>query len=544
MVAVSRFVEFSVTADTAIGATADNGAAAGSAVGVRSYTKADGTNAEDANYDITLNSNDQLVVTINGVGSETITLVSGTDLDPRFIAQDITRKLHSANTDPAFEFAQCEYRNFSGPASASSNNDKNSLIIYSGVLGNAGGSNDVTLGTAGGRDAKATLGFDSLDSGSGAATSNGFAGTATVTGSYGGQFDDIYTLQISDKETVTSITPNGGNTYNGTAEAGGIHTGTANDTYTVTVGVAAGNSTMGAGPGNVPTFTVTSTQGDSNANPIDLLFPNHWYDVGTRGTRVRFTDAVFGNGDTFSILVSGTSGLGGGGGTNTATYIFTSPQEDSSKQHSISPVTTTTAAGGSQVGTRGVAISFSSGTFTAGDTFHIMCRGPQPLSENITQLNFGNVTVSTKSPVKVVWFELVSGAVSMSTVKFSLQSDGTFSHHDQGDADTEFHYGTAGAGNDAAGSGSTANDQIEWPVNASGIGRIVATDIDSDTPPNYLFATKQDLAVVSSADDAESVGNFLGALVSDFIFLAINLGANETGANSTINYRMFFDFSS
>jgi hypothetical protein len=58
-----------------------------------------------------------------------------------------------------------------------------------------------------------------------------------------------------------------------------------------------------------------------------------------------------------------------------------------------------------------------------------------------------------------------------------------------------------------------------------------------------LFATKADLAVVASADNAETIGNYLGAVVSDFIYLAIKLGANETGANSTINYRMFFDFS-
>ncbi|KKN03878.1 hypothetical protein LCGC14_1103290, partial [marine sediment metagenome] len=104
-------------------------------------------------------------------------------------------------------------------------------------------------------------------------------------------------------------------------------------------------------------------------------------------------------------------------------------------------------------------------------------------------------------------------------------------------------YGTAGGGNASAGSGSQANDQLEFPVDAVGLGRIVATDIDSDTPPSFLFATQEDLAVVSSADDAETVGNYLEAVVSDFIWLAIRLGANETGANSTINYRMFFDFS-
>jgi hypothetical protein len=151
--------------------------------------------------------------------------------------------------------------------------------------------------------------------------------------------------------------------------------------------------------------------------------------------------------------------------------------------------------------------------------------------------------VSTNSPVKTVWFEIIAGAVSMATVKFSLQSDGTFQHHDQGDNDTEFRFGTAGGGEPAPGSGPESNSQEEFPVDSASTGRILATDIDDDTPPNYLFATKQDLAVVNSADNAEDIGNFQGALVSDFIWLAIKLGANETGANSTINYRMFFDFS-
>jgi hypothetical protein len=80
-------------------------------------------------------------------------------------------------------------------------------------------------------------------------------------------------------------------------------------------------------------------------------------------------------------------------------------------------------------------------------------------------------------------------------------------------------------------------------VDSNGLGAVEAIDIDSDSAPNWLYATKADLAVVNSADNAETLGNYQSAVVSDFVFLAIKLGANETGANSTINYRMFFDFS-
>jgi len=300
---------------------------------------------------------------------------------------------------------------------------------------------------------------------------------------------------------------------------------------------------MGAGSANVPSFTVTDTPGvDDNANSIEILYADHYYDVGNLGVRVKFSDAVFGNGDTFAIDAFTASGTGYPKAVGSANYIFSSSLGDSSKSIAIGATTTQTT--GTQLGTKGVTVAFSnSGSFSLGERFNVMCRGPQPIDSDVTQLNFGNVTVSTNSAVKVVWFELISGAVSMSTVKFSLQADGTFQHHDQGDNDTEFHFGTSGGGNSAPGSGPTTNSQVDFSVDSSGLGNIDATDIDSDVAPSNLFATVADLAVVNSADNAEDLGNFQGAVVSDFVYLAIKLGANETGANSTINYRMFFDFS-
>lgn len=534
MVAVSRFVEFSATGQT----FATGVSTVSTAEGTRGFSRGTGLGAGDDSFTIVLNSNDQLAVNINGVGPNTITLASGTDLDPRFVARDIAFKLHSASSNDAWKFSQCEWRNGGGGT-----NSRNSFIIYSGVLGNNGGANDVNVTNPGSRDARATLGFDTVDEQAGVdATVNGaYTGTATVSGSYGGQFDDSYTIMICENETVGNPTAGGGNTYTGTATTGGIYTGTASDTYTITISTANG-SVMGAGSGNVPTFTVADAPGtDDNGNSIELLYPNHWYDVANLGVRIKFTDAVFGNGDTFTVVATPGSGTGYPKAVGAAQYIFTSSQEDSSKAHTISAVTTQTT--GTQVGTRGVTIAFSnSGSLTLRDRFSITCRGPQPLNSDVTQLNFGNVTVSTQSSAKIVWFELISGASAMSTVKFSLQSHGTFQHHDQGSNDTEFHFGTVGAGNDAPGAGATSNSQTEFPVENDGTGTIDATDIDSDTAPSYMNATKADLAVVASADLAQSIGNYLGGTVSDFVYLAIKLGANETGANSTINYRMFFDF--
>ncbi|MBD3260709.1 MAG: hypothetical protein GF334_03395 [Candidatus Altiarchaeales archaeon] len=538
MVAVSRFVEFSVTAQTfATGASTDS-----PAQGTYGFSRGTGLSGADT-FTITKDSNDQLQVNINGVGPETITLTSGTDLDPRFVARDIEFRLHEANSADAFKFAQCKWRNGNWGISPKGPNSENSFIIYTGQLGSNGGANDVNV-SAGGNDARATLGFDTVNEQAGADFAGGYTGTVTVSGNYGGQFDDQYMIQISDHETVFDATANGSPTYSASnVTTGGLYTNSTDTTYTITIDTTNG-STMGAGNDNVPQMTWTSSPvSDSSASPIELLYPDHFYDVGTNGLRVKFADAVFGNNDQFDVVCSGatTANNDPDGG---AKYIFDSYHGDSSKALGIGA--TTTQQTGTQVGSRGVTVAFEdTGTLDAAnsDIFFITCRGPQPLTEPVTQLNFGNVTVSTNSPVKAVWFEIIGGAVSMSTVKFSLQSDGTFQHHDQGDNDTEFRFGTAGAGNSAPGSGPTSNSQEEFPVDSSGQGRILATDIDSDTPPNYLFATKQDLAVVSSADNAESIGNFQGGLVSDFIWLAIKLGANETGANSNINYRMFFDFS-
>ena len=149
----------------------------------------------------------------------------------------------------------------------------------------------------------------------------------------------------------------------------------------------------------------------------------------------------------------------------------------------------------------------------------------------MTTLNYGNVTVSTYSPTKSVWFELISGAVLLQNVKFGLQSHGTASHHNSGNSDTYFAFGTAGEGN-------PASDGTEWHESVD-----AAADLDSDIPPAYLAATKANLAEVSTADASEPTANGDGELVSDFLWLAVKLGVSEVGSNSQITYRAFYDYS-
>jgi hypothetical protein len=337
---------------------------------------------------------------------------------------------------------------------------------------------------------------------------------------------------------ITSTVKGGSNTYAGTMTTAGIYSDTVHtaDTYIINIDTTNG-TTVGAGAGNVPRYKITGHAGADN-NPsdwVDILYADYWYPVGTQGVKVKWTDAVFNTVATgWTVNVEAPQYAAG---TNTtapqglAKYVWASNRGDDSLNNPI----VTVSGGYTRLGTRGLYITFSGTTdLAAREVYHVMCRAPQPDSYAITQLNYGNVTVSTESPVKTVSFEIISGAYEISSVKFGLQSDGSFSHHDQGDDDTSFRFGTVGPTN-TAGTGDT--DGQEWWVD------VLPGDIDSDTPPAYLYATEDDLAVVASADLSEDIGSQQTYLEADPIWLCIRLGANETGANSTINYRLYFDYS-
>ena len=77
MAAVSRFVEFSATEETFVtGTSAD--ATENATQGSRGFVKGTGLSSGEDSFTITLNSNDQLSVNINGEGYRVITLASGT----------------------------------------------------------------------------------------------------------------------------------------------------------------------------------------------------------------------------------------------------------------------------------------------------------------------------------------------------------------------------------------------------------------------------------------------------------------------------------
>ena len=506
--------------------TAGTGGGTQEGVGVSGYSLATGATDIDS-FDIGAGNN-RLHVSIDG-DSSYVTIASGTALDPRFVARDITEKLHNlGKNDPSYDQAICVWEN-------------NKLKLYSGSLGS---SSSVTV-VSGTNTAHIELGFGTKTEVGGSNNNpatgalNQYDGGVTVSGTYSGFFDETYTIVIANSWTVGSPVKGGSNSYTGTATIGGIFNNSSSITYTINIDTTNG-STMGAGTGNVPKMSWTSTgNADNSSADVELLYPNYFYKLGTKGVYVKFSDAVFSHcppgtpawtvACTYPQYTHGTNTQGAAGD---AQFIWGSTRGDDSGDNPL----TTSDSSLVRLGSRGLYIKFTGTNYLkAGDQFKVICTPPQPQSYDITNLNYGNVTVSTESAPKAIMFEIVSGAIEMSTVKFGLQSHGTFEHHNANNSDTYFRFGTVGPGQPA---GSSPTDGLEWRAN------ITAADISSDTPPSYLYATEDNLSVVADADDSETIGSssFMG-MTSDPIYVGVRLGASEVGANSTINYRVYFDYS-
>lgn len=533
MAAVSRWVRYPIAGTTGIASIQE---------GYRGLQR--GTANTSDSFTIPGSANNQLKINIDGAPGPApyqITLSSGTSLDPRFIARDMQRKIQlaGAGVNDGFDFVQVEFSNYK------SSNGFGQFVFRSGTTGT---SSTVAI-TAGDSSVLATLGLNTLATENGTlnhlgtstpAVDAAYTGTATASGVYRGAFDDTYNITIARVQNTAAAAADSGNTYGisnaGVVTAGGVWNGDTTDTYTVTIDTTNG-STVGGGTGNVPTFTVTSTQSDDVATAQEILYPDEPYYIGTFGLTFSWSDAPFGDGDFFTCVNTVPTTVDGSNATGAvalAEYNFRSHLGDDSTAQTV------TSTGGTAVGRKGVTVSFSdSGVLSPRDEWKVVCKGPTPEAYGVTNMVYGNVTVTTESPVKVHQFEIQSGAIDMASVKFSLQSHGTFAHHDAGDSDTFFRYGTAGFGNPGDGT-SNPNEGPEWTTSVVASDIATAKTSGNTGAPIHLDSTVVDLAVVSSADNAEDVGN--RSLVSDFIWTNIRLGAQESGANSTINYRLYFDY--
>jgi len=515
MAATTRWVQYDVTS----AGTAGTGGGINYGRGTRAYSIA--TASVDDLFTIGT-ANNRLYVTIDGVGSsEYITLASGTELDPRFVAKDISEKLHNTSHGTVgFNQAQCVWEN-------------------NGPTGGSLGSGTVVTVSSGTNTAHLELGWGSSTEQGGLATANGVnSNYVTTSGTYNGFFDEIYRIVINKELNIGTPTKGGSNDYTGVITTGGVFNDPETVTYVLAISTTNG-TTMGAGTGNVPTLSWTGTGDgsgaayDDSAGPIELLYANYWYNLGTKGLMVKFSDAIFNTDtDAWTIICSACLQASAGSANSpvgTANYIYGSSRGDDS-----TGVSTTSETVYGDLGDRNLSVLFTStsgANLTAGDEFYVICTPPQPASYDVSNLNYGNVTVSTEAPVKAIMFEIMTGAVEISTVKFGLQANGNFSHHNDGNNDTNFRFGTVGPGNNPSGNSS------EW------FADILPSDIDSDTP-TVLYATKENLAVVSDADSSEDIGvSTFAGMVADPVWLNIKLGQSEVGANSTINYRIYFDYA-
>jgi len=515
--AMTRWVSYNVASSGTAG-TGNN-----ECKGTRGYSLATASVGDSFTVGSTTN---RLHLNIGGV-ADYITLYSGSNLDARFVARDITEKIRAKQKGTEdWDKAICVWEN--------SNAYNNHFALYTGDMGSSA---QVTVVT-GTNSAHTTLGWASKSEAGGTTGTYTFSGDASISGTYYGLFSDVYKVVItSDADATRGIgtaAKGGSNSYLGTITTGGLFNYTSDIEYTININATNG-TVMGAGTGNVPTMSWTSTGSvDNSSVSTELLYPNHWYNVGSNGLMVKFSDAVFNTvSPAWTIQCYKPDYAQGSNATapvGTAQYNYSSIRGDNG-----SSVITTISGAYTQLGSKGLSIKFDPDNgadyLGAGDEFTVICAGVQPDGYNISSVNYGNVTVSTESPVKCVMFEVESGAVMVSTVKFGLQSHGTFSHHVTGNGDTLFRFGTCGPANMA---GTVPTNGIEWYPN------IVAADIDNDVPPEYLYSTDDNLLVVATADDSKAVGSL--GLCSDPIWFNIRLGASETGANSALNYRLYFDY--
>ena len=176
MVAVTRWVQYETSA---VGSGTLGRGAGGR--GTRGYHW--GINDPGDTIDIGPTTS-RLHLAIDGDGGPYVTLASGTDLDPRFVARDITEKMHAlGKNDDRWDSAVCTWEN---TTLSGSYTKRNRFVIRSGTLGSA----STVAVTSGTNSAHTVLGYDALSAQGKAGGTNtpdgiaayNFNGTITLSG--------------------------------------------------------------------------------------------------------------------------------------------------------------------------------------------------------------------------------------------------------------------------------------------------------------------------------------------------------------------------
>lgn len=471
--------------------------------------------------------------------SKVFTLASGTNLDPRVIARDITDKMHREypTNNPVWTHAYCLWWN-------------EAFELRGGIAGvNASVAVDYTANSAatklGFTHGVTAYGSDNnrLYGGGIAAgnkTTNTWSGSMSVSGtSFAAAWDEYMVVAINQTDPVTpgqgsaTVQTHASGSYPGTVTLGGVYNYTDNTTYHVNVAVSGSSSYMNGITGSVPVMTWYGVGGDTVASGSqELLYPNYPYPLGNKGLWVKFSNSPFTYpGDDWQIQASGIlapSGYNYQWGSALRKVIWSSYRGDTEWDYQD----TATFGNYFRVGRKGIYVSANQDYSVApGDTLRIRLSGPVPYRYDISSINLGNITVTTTSRVFCVRFDVIGGAVELTNAKFSLLDDGGMAYHDG--TNTAFRWGTVGAGQE----GSSGSDfDVQWWNN------VVATDMVAPKP-DYLYAIDENLEEVSTADDSKTIGiDQFDGLVSDYIFNAIQLGADESGAKTVI-YRCYYDYT-
>ena len=486
-------------------------------------------------------SNSNLLISMNdglSGNSKTITLASGTNLDPRVMARDITDRMHRdypVNT-PIWTQAYCLWWG-------------DGFSLHTGIAGlNASVSVQYTANSA-----AATLGFtegvvsygsdnNRLYKGGIAAgnkTTNTYSGSISVSGtSFAGAWDEYTVVAINSDAGLgqgsARLITHASGTYPGTVTLGGIYNHSTSTTYHVTVTTSGSASYMNGVLNAVPTMSwyVDYGSGDVSASgTTQLLYPKLPYPLGTKGLWIKFSNAPFGYpGDAWQIQASGIiapTGYDYQWGSAMRKVIWSSIKGDVQWNYQ----STQTYGNYFPIGTKGIYVAANQNyNVSPGDTFRFRVPGPVPYNYDLTSINLGNITVTTSSRVFCARFDLIGGATELTTVKFSLLDDGGMAYHDG--INTAIRFGTVGPGQPAV----TQSYQVEW-WNQVNVQDLVPPQ------PSYLYAINANLTEVSTADDSQVIGvDPFDALISDYIFSAVMLGADESG-QKTMVYRCYYDYT-
>jgi hypothetical protein len=469
------------------------------------------------------------------------TLTSGINLDPRVIARDITDMLHREPGDspptPLWTNAYCLWWG-------------NGFEIRGGICGST---TQVTVNSTD-NSAATKLGFTHGTSAVGSddnrlyggeiatgnKTSNTWSGSISVSGtSFAGSWDEYTVVAVNSniaggegQGTAAVITHVSG-TYPGTITLGGVYNYSEDNMYHVTVTVSGSAAYMSGVKDAVPLMTWYGVGGDTtmSGTEIQLLYPNHPYPLGNKGLWIKFSNAPFSYpGDAWQISASGIQapeGFDYAWGSAYRSVIWSSIKGDTEWTQQ----STSSYSNYFRIGRKGIYISANQAyNVSPGDTLRIRVPGPVPYRYDITSINLGNITVTTSSRVFCVRFDLPGGAVELTNVKFGLLQNGGMSEHDG--TNTAFRWGTVGEGQLA----TTTDFDTAWR-NSVNVQELVPPK------PSYLYAIDSNLTAVSTADLSKTIGiSPFDALISDYIYCAIQLGANESG-QKTVVYRCYYDYT-